>query len=194
MRMKMKSYVASGHNILTAADMKLAFDAGTGVKGCQVANVAIDTTKQLFTTHKMKNVNNYSSITYQINGMIVRKAYDIGRGLFVSNLDISKFTYSKQQEQTSVCFLLEDFVTPAMPKGEIRTKPSQNADFSEMSDNENDAERGSSDESDIELFHCQEVVCSKKYSTYRGLENHLFCGKHQVKLDKKPTYDQIKLQ
>uniref|UniRef100_A0A8W8MNA2 Uncharacterized protein n=1 Tax=Magallana gigas TaxID=29159 RepID=A0A8W8MNA2_MAGGI len=65
MRMKMKSYAASGHNILTAADMKHALDAGSGVKGCQVANVAINTTKQLFTMHKMKNVNNYSSITYQ---------------------------------------------------------------------------------------------------------------------------------
>lgn len=96
--------------------------------------------------HKMKNVNNHSSITYQKDGMIVRKAFSIGRGLFVSNLEISKFTNSKHQEHTSGCLMLEDFVTPAMQKGEIRTKPSQNADVSEMSDNENDAERGTSEE------------------------------------------------
>lgn len=29
--MKMKSYAASGHNILTAADMKHALDAGSGI-------------------------------------------------------------------------------------------------------------------------------------------------------------------
>lgn len=63
-----------------------------------------------------------------------------------------------------------------------------------MSDNENEAERGNSEEPDIELFHCLEVGCFKKYSTYRGLEIHLLCGKHQVKLDKKSTYDKIKLQ
>lgn len=31
MRMKMKSYAAGGHNILTAADMKHALDAGSGI-------------------------------------------------------------------------------------------------------------------------------------------------------------------
>uniref|UniRef100_A0A8W8IJZ0 Uncharacterized protein n=1 Tax=Magallana gigas TaxID=29159 RepID=A0A8W8IJZ0_MAGGI len=85
------------------------------------------------------------------------------------------FTNSKHQEHSSGCLMLEDFVTPAMQKGGIRTKPTQNADVSEMSDNENDAERGTSEEPDIELFHCPEVSCSKKYSTYRGIENHLLC-------------------
>lgn len=65
----------------------------------------------------MKNVNNYSSITYQKDGMIVRKAYSIGRGLFVSNFEISKFTNSKHQEHTSGSLTLKDFVTPAMQKG-----------------------------------------------------------------------------
>lgn len=75
----------------------------------------------------------------------------------LANLDISKFTNFKHEEHTSGCLILEDFVTPAMQKGEIRTKSSQNADVSEMSDNESDAERGTSKEPDIELFHCPEV-------------------------------------
>lgn len=31
MRMKMKSYVVSGYNILIAADMKYVFDVGLGI-------------------------------------------------------------------------------------------------------------------------------------------------------------------
>ncbi|XP_062593805.1 uncharacterized protein LOC134255297, partial [Saccostrea cucullata] len=192
MRMKMKSYAASGHDILTASDMKHALDAGSGVRGCQVANVAIDTTKQLFSTHKMKNVNNYSSITYQEDGMIVRKAYNIGRGLLMSNLDIRKFTSSKHEEHTSGCLILEPFITPAMQKGEIRTKSKENSDGLEISGN--NAERETAEDAAVALFYCPEVGCTKKYSTYRGLETHLLCGKHQMKLDKKSTFDQIKLQ
>lgn len=54
--------------------------------------------------------------------MIVWKVFSIGRGLFVLNLEISKFINFKYQEYIFGCLMLEDFVILVMQKGEIRIK------------------------------------------------------------------------
>ncbi|CAC5395936.1 unnamed protein product [Mytilus coruscus] len=96
MRTKMKTFVASGKDVITAKDMKVAIDDGSGVVGCQVAYVTVDSTKQTLTSHKWKGVNAYTDIKYEENGIRVYRAHGIGTGSFLSHAEINKLTSSLQ--------------------------------------------------------------------------------------------------
>ena len=44
------------------------------------------------------------------------------------------------------------------------------------------------------MFQCPEIGCVKTYQTHSSLENHVLFGRHEFKLERKSTYDTIKLR
>ena len=67
----MRTFVADGHDINTATDMKIAIDRGHGVTGCQVSVVEIDYTKQTLLSHKWKEVSFITDLKIEANMITV---------------------------------------------------------------------------------------------------------------------------
>lgn len=44
------------------------------------------------------------------------------------------------------------------------------------------------------MFQCPETGCVKSYKTHGALENHILLGKHELRLERKSTFDEIKLR
>ncbi|CAC5357185.1 unnamed protein product [Mytilus coruscus] len=120
MRTKMKTFVASRKDIITAKDIKVAIDDGSGVVGCQVVYVTIDSTKQTLTSHKWKGVNAYTDIKYEENGIRVYRAHGIGTGSFLSHAEIKKLTSSFQEDTKLVVH--DDFSLPSKIEGKIKVQ------------------------------------------------------------------------
>ena len=146
----------------------------SGVVGCQVAVVSIDTTKQSIISHKMKNVNSYNEIGFSDSGMTVRQAYGIGDGLFLSEDRMEKL--SEQQNDTG-CLVHQGFTKPQMATGTVKF---------------DSAKEASESQSEYE-FSCTEAGCQLKFSSYESLEAHVLLEDHQTTATKETTYDKIRL-
>ncbi|XP_061189168.1 uncharacterized protein LOC133197244 [Saccostrea echinata] len=196
MRTKMRSYVANGNDILSAADMKTAIDHGAGVAGCQVAHVSIDASKHVIKTHSLKNVSTYNDVKFTDSNVEFRKAYQVGKGLLLSYDDLAKAAATVQTE--TGCVIQADFVIPVKVRGCIslsKAKKSLQPEtipgdtlFSEESFTEHTAEIDSS------LFNCPEPGCIKVCSSYKSLESHVLVGIHEFKLERESVYDSIRKQ
>ncbi|XP_062590554.1 uncharacterized protein LOC134252133 [Saccostrea cucullata] len=204
MRTKMKTWVASGNNIVTASDMKTALDSGKGVAGCQIAVCVIDTSKQTMKTHKLKGVNDYSYVGFQRDGIILKKAYNIGKGQFISYETLDKLAYGKQKYHESGCTIISGFSLPLRLTGKIEGRQkSMNQELFSETTNIQEAVNNSpncivKEEEHVDsfptTFHCTVEGCVRKFATFKGLENHLLIGKHSLQLQKETTFDKIKHQ
>ncbi|XP_046570041.1 uncharacterized protein LOC124278361 [Haliotis rubra] len=175
MKRKMRTWVTEGNDIVTATDMKSAIDATTGVTGCQVAVVTMDTDKQIVKSHRLKQINCFNEVVFQDNGILLRKAYAIGDGKFISNDELLKAGNGLQMSQQSGCKTLEGFTLPTVCEGKIsRPQPTQ---------------------TDLDtVYCCPEPGCTNTFPCYRDAEDHLALGTHNCQLVKESTYDNIKRQ
>lgn len=100
--------------------------------------------------------------------------------------------YSSQQEETGMK-VEEDFVGSDI-SGNIYKKSNNN----NASNNTTADLNGSSVEEDStcpsHVFQCPEIGCVKTYQTHSSLESHVLLGRHEFKLERKSTYDTIKLR
>ncbi|CAG2218847.1 unnamed protein product [Mytilus edulis] len=193
MRTKMKTYVANGNNILSASDMKTALIFGIGVAGCQVSTVQIDLSKQKLVSHKIKKINSYNDVQVSEQGLVLRKAYGIGTGNLISFNEMAELSNNKLIEHRSGCIVHEAFKVPSTPAGNIKTV-AKNEGNETVTCPENDTESLHQNGTNDALFFCPEVGCIRKFITYKGMENHVLCGKHSLQLEKKTTYDIIREQ
>lgn len=75
-----------------------------GVAGCQVAECTVDTSKQSLTTHKIKNVSDFSHVSFKETGITLKKAYNIGHGKFISYDDLDKLSLENLLYQDVLLF------------------------------------------------------------------------------------------
>lgn len=45
-----------------------------------------------------------------------------------------------------------------------------------------------------QIFSCPETGCVKIYRTFSGLESHVLFGKHVLKLERRSTYNEVRIQ
>lgn len=201
MRNKMRTYVASGHNIMTPGDMKQALDANSGVTGCQVAVVHIDRSKQTLTTHKWKGVNAVTNISFTDSGIRVYKAFGIGSGQFIPNEQL--ILYSKEKQEEGGLVVDEDFLKPKRVHGIIskpKTEPIMTTPNIVVAENETTDElhvpsvAGETEDDSVRdsAFCCPEMECTKRFMTYKGMDKHVLIGKHNLALQKESSYDKIR--
>ena len=90
MKSQMRRYLNEGNDINTASDMKRALDAYGGVKGCRVAVVSVDTSRQEIEHHKWTGIQSYNNFEFLRVGVRVWKAYGIGKGKLIRNQELKQ--------------------------------------------------------------------------------------------------------
>lgn len=161
-----------------------------GVAGCQVAECTVDTSKQSLTTHKIKNVSDFSHVSFKETGITLKKAYNIGHGKFISYDDLDKLSSGKFV--ISGCIVISNFDMPPIVTGKIIPKKAS-ATIQEDREEITVVTIHTVQVSDT-LFHCTVLGCTKMFATYAGFQNHILIGKHTIKLERETTYDKIRHQ
>ncbi|CAC5395363.1 unnamed protein product [Mytilus coruscus] len=146
-------------------------------------------------SHKLKKINSYNDVKISEQGLILRKAYGIGKGHLISFNEMTELANNKLTEHRSGCIVHEAFNVPSTSTGKNKTvaKNNSNDTLGEACPVEN-TESIHQDETNTAVFFCPEVGCVRKFITYKGMENHVLCGKHTLQLEKKTTYDKIREQ
>ncbi|CAC5424676.1 unnamed protein product [Mytilus coruscus] len=123
----------------------------------------------------------------------MKTALDFGIGFNFN--EMTELANNKLTEHRSGCIVHEAFKVPSTSTGKIKTvaKNNSNDTLGEACPVEN-TESIHQDETNTALFFCPEVGCVRKFITYKGMENHVLCGKHTLQLEKKTTYDKIREQ
>ena len=80
MRGKLCKVAASGHNILSAADMKSALDLYGGTTGCQASHVEMKEMPPSAARYPIKGISRISNVEFEGGLMRTWQAYGIGRG------------------------------------------------------------------------------------------------------------------
>lgn len=183
----MQLYLNEGHDIETAAQMKVAIESSGGVPGVVVtlASTPEQQPKKTVTWDGVSYLNNFQ---YESDGLRVWKAFDIGPGKL---LPWSKFgkpvagrliPIEDQEKESSV---YDQFV-PFKPK-----KVTDPAKASSL-DGEDDGGNESKDATTA-MFSCPEEGCVMSYQRHSSLEQHLQCGKHKRVLEQETLLDRAML-
>lgn len=94
--------------------MKTALDSYGGVKGCRVAVVSVDTSRQEIKHHKWTGIQSYNNFEFLRGGVRVWKAYRIGKGKLIRNQELKQM--AKEQRKTGLV-VHEDFSNPIADTG-----------------------------------------------------------------------------
>jgi hypothetical protein len=148
MKAHIRRFVNENNDMTTAEDMKKALESHSGLRGCRVAVVEIDASKDLHGSNKIPDISLLYNCKYEDNGIRVWKAYNIGGGELLTNKDLPV------QQQDIVR------LTVKQPFGH-RTK-----------------ERGVIGETAISrsqtgIFPCNDSTCVLTFKTERGSEAHM---------------------
>ncbi|CAC5381537.1 unnamed protein product [Mytilus coruscus] len=92
-----------------------------GVAGCQISEYVIDTSKHKLITQKLKGINDVNELQFEEDGILLRKAYNIGKRKFIPNESLDQMGFGKQQENKSGCLVISGFDLPVNFTGIIKT-------------------------------------------------------------------------
>ena len=84
-----KRWVNENHEVITAEDIKAALESHGGIKGCRVAVVEVDTTRERNKDNKIPGIIVLNNFHYKENGIRVWKADNIGFGRFIPFDDLA---------------------------------------------------------------------------------------------------------
>jgi hypothetical protein len=84
------------NDVVTAEDMKKAIESHGGLKGCRVAVVKIDSSKDLHEANKISGISLLYNFKYEDSGIRIWKAYNIGAGKYYPTRT-SKFSHRQLQ-------------------------------------------------------------------------------------------------
>lgn len=73
-------YTGEGHDVLTPEDMITALNSNGGVKGVFASVITVDQKYEIKTKAKIPNISSMNNFEFQAYGVVVRRAYQIGKG------------------------------------------------------------------------------------------------------------------
>ncbi|VDI55018.1 Hypothetical predicted protein [Mytilus galloprovincialis] len=193
-------YSGEGHDVLSAEDMSTALNSNGGVKGVFNAVVAIDQNHQTKTKTKIPNISAMNNFEFYSEGVKVRRAYGIGNGNFIPNL---QFKDNKLMEGFQVIIPFSNFVADhhgrvvlARNNIDVEHENMGNDNDTENNGNENVTETVENEmEEDVSndgLFACPDQSCTKVFTKPHFLEAHIVIGNH-VYSTSENSYDSVKL-
>ncbi|XP_076080552.1 uncharacterized protein LOC143051543 [Mytilus galloprovincialis] len=172
MRGKIRRSAASGSDVLTASDMKMAIDKHGGVTSCQAAYVAVDPNSLVKKiTCPIKAITKISNVRFNNDDTITAwKAFEIGNGKKIS----INSTLNDVELNVDVH---ANFTIPTQPDGIIK-KPTM------------------PEQTDSESFNisCPEIGCILYFESYSDMHNHCLLGNHEHQDHKGSTFNDIKLR
>ena len=89
MKAHIRRFVNENNDMTTAEDMKKALESHSGLRGCRVAVVEIDASKDLHGSNKIPDINLLYNFKYEDNGIRILKAYNFGGGELLTNKDLA---------------------------------------------------------------------------------------------------------
>ncbi|CAC5416400.1 unnamed protein product [Mytilus coruscus] len=150
-------YVANGNNVTTAEEMKQAIDEGLDVGCCEVAVVDVnaDQSELQKVKHKWSGINSITNLELHDNSITQYKAYNIGNGKLVDN--VNSLCSTDLSQALPNLTIIRPFTTPKAHTGKI-SKPKENSVLS--SDLENS------------IFVCTETGCICSFKSFSDFKRH----------------------
>ena len=182
-----RRYINEGHDVKSAAEMKVAIESHLGVKGCYAAVCQVSTSSQTMVKHNMTGIKSLNNFEFEAGGARVWRAYNIGPGKFFTSAELKKF--GNPQGRTSLR-ILQPFSQPSRPVGALRlAQPGPSSGEEPAHPQE---EQPTCESTEVSQFACPEEGCVKVYQSCNTLQRHLDVGKHLLKLERETTYDEMK--
>ncbi|EDO33434.1 predicted protein [Nematostella vectensis] len=187
-----RRYIAEGHDVTTAADLRHAILSHNGVPGVRVALVDASSLRPLSSEAKIDGITKLNNFSLSDKGLTMWRAYDIGIGR----------TVPWQRLQATV--ELVSFESAFSPGGFIaiksrRIKPVELSVASGLSSVQTDCQSDEADDDDeseeeIEeespkLFCCPVEGCIKAYHRHSSLEDHIQFGKCRIVEERYTLFD-----
>ncbi|XP_052691901.1 uncharacterized protein LOC128169907 [Crassostrea angulata] len=171
MRGKFRKVVASGYNILTAANMKSAIDLYEGTIGCQAAHVKLQGFPPSTAKCPIKGITKISNVKFEPKHLTTWRAFNIGIG--------KQLPIEHENNDLAELEIISDFVLKSGSVGHIQN-PKESNDVV--------------DSSDDHAFNCPEAGCTQIFTRYSEMQNHCLIGNHTYKLQARSSYDDIKMR
>ncbi|CAG2213242.1 unnamed protein product [Mytilus edulis] len=189
-KMHILRYTGEGHDVLTPEDMITALNSNGGVKGVFASVIAVDQKYEIKTKAKIPNISSMNNFEFQAYGVVVRRAYQIGKGQCYQ-LDktipvplkgfkmVVPFPEFVEEHHGKVAALKESV--------DMNENNNQNSNVTENMLEIDELENENCDG----LFACPEQSCVKEYTHPRFLESHICRGNH-VYSKNENSYDKVK--
>ncbi|VDI36911.1 Hypothetical predicted protein, partial [Mytilus galloprovincialis] len=98
MKIHAKRFGNEGNNITTAEELKRALESYSGIMNTHVYVAEVDFSAQTMKKCSIPNINMYNNFSFEIGGLRMWQAYDVGIGVFISSRDLKKMSNGKQDE------------------------------------------------------------------------------------------------
>ena len=167
MKAHIRRFVNKNNDVTTAEEMKKALESHGGLRGCRVAVVEIDPSKDLHEANKIPDISLLYNFKFEDGGIRVWKAYNIGEGKLLNykNLQI-------QPQEIASLFVKQPFGPRQKECGVIGERVA----------------------SQSEIFSCSESTCVLTFKSEREAQAHMDSGKHVKELESVSLYDTIRLR
>ena len=167
MKAHIRRFVNENNDVTTAEEMKKALESHGGLRGCRVAVVEIDPSKDLHEANKIPDISLLYNFKFEDGGIRVWKAYNIGEGKLLNykNLQI-------QPQEIASLFVKQPFGPRQKECGVIGERVA----------------------SQSEIFSCSESTCVLTFKSEREAQAHMDSGKHVKELESVSLYDTIRLR
>ncbi|XP_015759339.1 PREDICTED: uncharacterized protein LOC107338616 isoform X3 [Acropora digitifera] len=167
MKAHIRRFVNENNDVTTAEEMKKALESHGGLRGCRVAVVEIDPSKDLHEANKIPDISLLYNFKFEDGGIRVWKAYNIGEGKLLNykNLQI-------QPQEIASLFVKQPFGPRQKECGVIGERVAAQS----------------------EIFSCSESTCVLTFKSEREAQAHMDSGKHVKELESVSLYDTIRLR
>ncbi|CAC5425036.1 unnamed protein product [Mytilus coruscus] len=177
-RLHIFKYANEGHDILNSNDMKTALESHGGVKGTQTCIVSVNQEVEPKIRTKIPGISSFNNFTFLDDGIIVKKAYNVGSGKKIGNGTLT----DKNLEVERVYNLKVNYPFPGAH--EVGTVSLNQHHVDENASNESVANEvsgtvGNDHNAETDsFFSCPDPSCQKIFAKCFNLERHLAIGNH----------------
>ena len=166
MKAHIRRFVNENHNVVSSEDMKTALESHGGLKGCRAAVVEVDSSKDLNEENKIPGISLLYNFKYEVQGIRVWKAYEIGTGKLLNYKDLHY-----QRQELANLKVIEPFGSRQKECGTINTAAGK---------------------TQAETFSCSDSTCVLTFRSEREAQAHMDTGKHIRELESVSLYDQVR--
>ena len=147
--------------------MKKALESHGGLRGCRVAVVEVDPSKDFHEANKIPDISLLYNFKFEDSGIRVWKAYNIGEG------ELLKYENLQIQPQDIASLAVKQPFGPRQKECGII---------------------GERVASQSKIFSCSESTCVLTFKSEREAQAHMDSGKHVKELESVSLYDTIRLR
>lgn len=189
-------HLNEGHDVNSGLELKTAIEAAQGITGVSATYVSVKTESAL--SAKIDEISLLNNFEFEKQGIRVWKAFNVGPGRLVpwNKFDVSTAHLCDLEVLSQPAQSLTSSHTFRSVRHRYKKKPRSHPVVLSVAGRCEDADEVlSSDDEDEDapaLFYCPEDGCTKAYTGFTSLQNHLDIGKHKRVPEQESFYDKAK--